>query len=89
MNLGGNNMDRQVLLDQMTEFLKEAMMGRVSEVKPDDDLARDVGLDSMGAVEFISMVEDEFNISVTGEELSNIKTLNGAADLVSKKTDSQ
>jgi acyl carrier protein len=82
-------MDRQEVLDKMSEFLKEAMMGRVSEVKPDDDLARDIGLDSMGAVEFISMVEDEFDISVTGEELSNIKTLNGAADLVLKKIETQ
>ena len=79
-------MDRHALLDKMTEFLKEAMMGRVSEVKPGDDLARDIGLDSMGAVEFVSMVEDEYNISVSGEELSNIKTLNGAADLVMEKT---
>jgi len=82
-------MDRQELLEKMSEFLKEAMMGRVSEVKPDDDLARDIGLDSMGAVEFISMVEDEFDISVTGEELSNIKTLSGAADLVLKKMETK
>ena len=82
-------MDRQELLEKMSEFLKEAMMGRVSEVKPDDDLSRDIGLDSMGAVEFISMVEDEFDISVTGEELSNIKTLNGAADLVLKKIETK
>jgi acyl carrier protein len=78
-------MKREDLLQQMSDFLKEAMMGRVGEVKPEDDLASDVGLDSMGAVEFVGMVEDEFGISVNTDELSSIKTLNHAVDLVLEK----
>jgi acyl carrier protein len=78
-------MKREDLLQKMSDFLKEAMMGRVGEVKPEDDLASDIGLDSMGAVEFVGMVEDEFGISVNTDELSSIKTLNHAVDLVLEK----
>jgi len=81
----GGEMDRENLLNKMADFLKEAMMGRVSEVKPEDDLADDIGMDSMGAVEFITMVEEEYGISVNAEELADIKTLSDAVDLVLKK----
>ena len=80
-------MDREELVKKMSGFLKEAMMGSVSEVKPEHDLADDIGMDSMGAVEFITMVEEESGISVNAEELANIKTLSDAVDLVLKKVD--
>lgn len=78
-------MDRTELLKKMSEFVKEAMMGRVSAVRPEDDFASDIGMDSMGAVEFVTMVEDEYGISVDSGELADIKTLNDAVDLVLKK----
>lgn len=81
-------MDKAELMNKMSEFVKEAMMGRVSEIKPEDDLAEEIGMDSMGAVEFVTMVEDEYGISVSAGELGNIKTLNDAVDLVLKKTGS-
>ncbi len=78
-------MDREELVKKMSGFLKEVTMGRVSEVKPEDNLADDIGMDSMGAVEFITMVEEEYGISVNAEELADIKTLSDAVDLVLKK----
>ena len=75
-------MDRNELLTKLTEFLNEAMMGRAADIKPDDDLAK-IGLDSMGAVEFVTLVEEEFSLDeVSPDEISRIKTLNDAADLV-------
>jgi acyl carrier protein len=82
-------MDRGELVKKMSQFVREAMMGRVSEVTPEDDLANDIGMDSMGAVEFVTMVEEEYGISVSAGELGNIKTLNDAVDLVLKKMVSQ
>jgi acyl carrier protein len=82
-------MDRGELVKKMSQFVSEAMMGRVSEVKPEDDLANDIGMDSMGAVEFVTMVEDEYGISVAAGELADIKTLNDAVELVMKKMESQ
>lgn len=54
-------------------------------VQPDDDLRTKLGMDSMGAVEFVSTVESEYKIKITEEELNNIGTLNEAADLVLQK----
>lgn len=75
-------MDRAELLKKLSTFLNEAMMGAAKDVQPDDNLAQK-GLDSMGTVEFVSMVEEEFALEeIRPEEISKIDTLNDAADLV-------
>ena len=75
-------MNRIELLKTLSRFLNEAMMGAAKDIQPDDDLAQR-GLDSMGAVEFVTLVEEEFGLEeITPEEISRIATLNDAADLV-------
>ena len=75
-------MDRIQLLKTLSRFLNEAMMGAAKDIQPDDDLAQR-GLDSMGTVEFVTLVEEEFGLEeITPEEISRISTLNDAADLV-------
>ena len=39
----------------------------------------------MGAVEYIIKLEEEFNISISDEEVQRVNTLNRAADLVIEK----
>ena len=75
-------MDRMDLLKTLSRFLNEAMMGAAKDIQPDDDLAQR-GLDSMGTVEFVTLVEEEFGLEeITPEDISRIATLNDAADLV-------
>ena len=75
-------MNRIELLKTLSRFLNEAMMGAAKGIQPDDDLAQR-GLDSMGTVEFVTLVEEEFGLEeITPEEISRIATLNDAADLV-------
>lgn len=78
-------MNKESIIEKMSAFLKKAMFLENLDIKPDDDLRSKLGMDSMGAVEFISTVESEYKIKVTEEELNNIGTLSEAADLVLKK----
>ena len=76
-------MEREQILKLLAEFLNNATMGRASDVSPDDHLQDTVGLDSMGAVEFVSQIEEEFEFDeVSAEEIAKMKTLNDAADFV-------
>ncbi|MFT5469662.1 MAG: acyl carrier protein [Verrucomicrobiales bacterium] len=78
-------MNRDELLGKLTDFLNEAMMGRATDITPDEDLLKK-GLDSMGAVEFVSQIEDEYGLDeVSPEEITKLKTLNDAADMVLAK----
>ena len=44
----------------------------------------ELGLDSLDAVELISDLEDEFNVSIPNVELQNIKTIQQAVDGLQK-----
>jgi len=44
----------------------------------------DLGLDSLDAVELISDLEDEFNVTIPNIELQNIKTIQQAVDGLQK-----
>ncbi len=82
-------MERDELLKKLSEFLNEAMMGRAADIKPDDDLAKK-GLDSMGTVEFVTLVEEEFGLDeVRPDEIASIKTLNDAVDMVLGRLENQ
>ncbi|MCK5058572.1 MAG: acyl carrier protein [Candidatus Aminicenantes bacterium] len=78
-------MKRESIIERMSDILKKVMFNESLVVQPDDDLRAKLGMDSMGAVEFVSTVESEYKIKITEEELNNIGTLNEAADLVLQK----
>lgn len=78
-------MEREKILEELVDFLKEALFMDSLIVKPDDNLTDDLGVDSMGAVEFINMVEDAYGISVDDAEMEKVKTLNDAVSLVLEK----
>jgi len=44
-------------------------------------------LDSLDKVEFVMMLEQEFNILITNEEIAEIETLEDVLKLVNKKLD--
>ena len=61
-------------------------MSKNLKIEPENNLADDLGMDSMGAVEFVNTVEDEYRIAVAEDEMQAIKTVNDAVDLILKKT---
>ena len=77
-------MERLEVVDKISEFVKETMMGRVSDIKPDDSLAEDIGVDSMGRVELITMIEDEYGMLIEDDDVSSMITVNDVVDYVLK-----
>lgn len=54
------------------------------EIKPDTDLAKDLEIDSIKAIEITVAIEKKFKISVRDEDVPKIMTLRQAVDLVSQ-----
>ena len=52
------------------------------EIKPDTDLAKDLEIDSIKAIEITVAIEKKFKISVRDEDVPKIMTLRQAVDLV-------
>jgi len=78
-------MNRESIIEKMSDILRKVMFNESLVVQPDDDLRAKLGMDSMGAVEFVSTVESEYKIKISEEELNSIGTMNEAADLVLQK----
>jgi acyl carrier protein len=74
--------------DEIFEALKEHLVGRgvdAEKVKPEADLQKDLGLDSLDTVEMTVGLEDRFDIEIPDEELEDVVTLNDAIDLIQQK----
>jgi acyl carrier protein len=54
---------------------------RQSEIKLDDRLREDLGLDSVGSMELLSMLAEEFDLDVSLEEAMAATTVRGAIEM--------
>lgn len=79
-------MNREEILRRVSDVIRQVLMAEQLVVKPESNLADDLGMDSMGAVEFVNTVEDEYKISINEDEMQSIKTVNDAVTLILKKT---
>ncbi|CAT05348.1 putative Acyl carrier protein homolog [Mesomycoplasma conjunctivae] len=52
----------------------------------DNSNIREIGIDSLDFIQIITHFEDEFEISVTDDELLDIKTVGDIVLLINKKT---
>lgn len=74
----------------MAEDLREQLRAIISEVSevddiPDDVAFKDLGIDSMMAIEIVADVERQFKLSIPEEELQRVTDLNSVHQLVKEK----
>lgn len=68
----------------VTQVVAEVSEKKEEEIweKRDQNLFKDLGLDSLLALEIVAMLENKYNISVPEERIIEIATLNDAIHLV-------
>jgi acyl carrier protein len=76
--------------DKNIEGIVRETIGELTGIKKDkiilsQDLRKDLGIDSFAAMELIYHVEDKFNISISSDELLNIKSVNDIISGVKSK----
>jgi acyl carrier protein len=69
---------------EIISILSEVSGVDAQEIKPDTDLAKDLEIDSIKAIEITVAIEKKFKISVRDEDVPKIMTLRQAVDLVSQ-----
>jgi acyl carrier protein len=79
-------MDRDTVFMKVSDLIRSVLLQKNLKIEPDNSLSDDLGMDSLGAVELINAVEDEYHIAVTEEEMQQIKTVNDAVKLILNKT---
>lgn len=77
-------MNREQLMEEVRSLLQKTIMKEDADIKPDDKLSS-LGLDSIVMVEFVTLTEEKYGISISDNEIENIRTVNDAVDLILKK----
>jgi len=81
--------DKETVMKDLKQILVEDLFVSIpeDEIKPDDALGEVLGVDSVGFVELLAMVEDKFEIQISENEAAsgNLRTLDRLSDFILAK----
>ena len=71
-------MEREEILDKVKSVVVDQLNVEEDEVIDDASFIDDLGADSLGIVELVMALEEEFGISIPDEDAESIKTVGDA-----------
>ena len=75
-------MDREEILDKVKAVVVDQLNVEEDEVVEDASFIEDLGADSLGIVELVMALEEEFGISIPDEDAESIKTVGDAISYI-------
>ena len=78
-------MDRNEVSSRLNGLLVSELGLDADKIKDDAHFEEDLDVDSLGVVELLMALEDEFDIKIPDEEAESIVTVGQAVDLVNTK----
>lgn len=75
-------MEREEILDKIKSVVVDQLNVEEDEVVDDASFIDDLGADSLGIVELVMALEEEFGISIPDEDAEGIKTVGDAVAYV-------
>lgn len=68
--------------NKVAELLSEQLGISKNEIALDSDVIKDLGADSLDVVQLLMSLEEDFGITVSEEEASNLKTVEDIIKLI-------
>lgn len=78
-------MERSDIESRLNGLLVSELGLDASKISNDAKFEEDLEVDSLGVVELLMALEDEFGVAIPDEEAENITTVGEAVDLVANK----
>ena len=72
------------MFEQVCKMLAEQLGIDASAIKPESEVVKDLGADSLDVVELLMTLEDEYNITLPEEDVEGIKTVQDIVDMMNK-----
>lgn len=72
--------------DQVKEILLDILDIKESDVVPEASLTRDLNASSVDLVEVVAALENQFDLDISDEDASELKTVQSICDYVSAKS---
>lgn len=61
--------------EKVTKIIAETLGTDTSKIKPETNLVKDLGADSLDVVELVSILEKEFKVTIPDEKIERMKTV--------------
>ena len=68
--------------NKVADLLSEQLGISKSEIALDSDVIKDLGADSLDVVQLLMSLEEDFGITVSGADASNLKTIENIIKLI-------
>ena len=78
-------MDRAEVSSRLSDVLVSELGLDADKISDEAHFEEDLDVDSLGVVELLMALEDEFDVKIPDEEAESIVTVGQAVDLVTKK----
>ena len=72
--------------DKVKAFIATKLNVSEREITPEKNLFNDLGADSLDVVELLMILEREFNVKFSEDEMANAKTVGDLFELIEKYT---
>ncbi len=73
------------MLEKMKEMLAEQLNCEASTITPETSFKDDLGADSLDLFELVMALEDEYNVEIPAEELTDLNTVGDVIDYLKNK----
>ena len=78
-------MERQEIVEKVNGFLEEEFEIEPSLLKPEANVKKDLGIDSLDIVDIVVMVDSVFGVKIKSEDLGKLLTLGEFYDFIEQK----
>ena len=73
------------MLEKMKPIIAEQLNVNEAEIKPETKFKDDLGADSLDLFELVMALEDEYNIEIPAEDLTDLTTVGAVMDYLKNK----
>ena len=73
------------MLEKMKEMLADHLNCEESTITPETSFKDDLGADSLDLFELVMALEDEYNVEIPAEELTDVNTVGDVIDYLKNK----
>ena len=74
------------MFEKVCKMLGEQLNVDPASIKPEQDVVKDLGADSLDVVELMMALEDEYGITLPEGEVENVKTVQDIVEMMEKIT---
>lgn len=70
------------MFEKVREMLAKQLGIKPEVIKPESDVVKDLGADSLDVVELLISLEDNYGVSIPEEDMANLKTVQDIVNML-------